>query len=314
MERDDRFATLLLDHVPPLSGLEVAAGRAAIARRVTAARRRQRLVRGAAAVGVAAALVGVTVLLWPSPSQTRLPTIAPEPPPTAPIDEEAAPDGGDAPQPSADGDPCVPARGGGADPALLDELAEGRSSIVDGGCVLPGRLGPTPRFYTPALGAEQPVDLDVPAGTEPIPTVDDLWDVGLRGELLPRTPAIHVGGGEFLTWRTDPSTLLPVVCVTGHCLSPTELAGVSGPMSVAGSAREFVVTVWVPAEAAAVALALDGEPVSWTRPVARTARLSGEATRDPTTQVMQRPQSITVTIYDAEGRILAEDTDDFPLQ
>jgi hypothetical protein len=312
MERDDRITTLLLADVPPLTDEEVAAGRAAVSRRVTAARRQQWVLRGAAAVA-AAALVGLTVLLWPAPSQTRLPTVTPSPAPqpTTPV-EDATPQDADAPEPSVDAGPCVPVRGGGADPALIDELAADRTSIVEGGCVLPGRLGPTPGFDTSVLGVEQEVDGTPPTGPDPIPTVDDVPDAGLRGELLRGAPAIHLGDGGFLTWRTDPRTLLPVICIAGDCFSPSELDEISGPLSMSGGARAFVVTVWTPPGAAAVALEFDGEPMAWTRPVARTALLWAEVPRDPETQVTLRPDTVTVRILDADGQVLDEATEGFP--
>jgi hypothetical protein len=77
-------------------------------------------------------------------------------------------------------------------------------------------------------------------------------------------------------------------CVNLHCLSPSELDGVNGPLSMSGGARAFVVTVWTPPGAAAVALEFDGEPMAWTRPVARTALLWAEVPRDPETQATLR--------------------------
>lgn len=258
---DDGIRQLLCSAMTPVEDTEGAHRR--ILDRSDATARRRRVVQVPAIAAAAVALVAVVgTLVWLTiPAGDRSPVIGATP-------ETARPS--PTPRPEGPVEPCDTIDVDRSTREYLSSWTAPGSSLHEDGCVLAGLPGPAPAFDTSGLGVEQqmhpgelPSDVDLPVSR-----------AGFR-ERPDAYPLVHLGRIRdhhlFLEWNLNRTRGLNA-CVEGVCApgeDPGERHGVFG----IGRGNGTTMTVWVPPEAAVVALEIDGEPVLWQRPVALVAEL-----------------------------------------
>ena len=189
------------------------------------------------------------------------------------------------------------------DPHILRFVTDWADGVVEGRdetlCLVAGLPGPAPEFDTSRLGAEIILD--------PTDTTGDLDPYGGTPQfMIDRTlPAVHVGrigqpnDHAFITWQLNPQDGSVGVCLEGGCSNGPQIPS-DGVTIGQGVQRETViVSTWVVPDVAVVAVAIDGQPVGWQRPVARAAVLAVPI--KPSNE-----QELTLTTYDADGTRLTE--------
>lgn len=292
MDVDQQIREVLRDRLVQVD--DVTTARRQIRQRAANIRRRRRWLRASALSAAAAAVVAVVAaLLWTAqPAVDRPPIIAPTP---APSPTHLQSDG---PANAA----CADLDVSGQVQQFLDSWTASQNSLIDEACVLAGRHGPQPQFDTQNLGDEQSLRPgDLPDDFELTPT----GPMRARAEGYPLVHLGRIGDTDhqpFLEWRLD-RLRTPIACVEGSCGAddvPASEQGVIGIGRGSGiSGSTLSVTVWVSPEAAVVSLAIDGQPVVWQRPVARTALLFVDDYRPSPDATYQ------VRVFDRRGQTIA---------
>ena len=198
-------------------------------------------------------------------------------------------------------DPCQQLQTSGTTERFLSEWTRSHDSLRADRCVLPGRVGPEPRFDASGLGTEQrlrPGEL----------SADVSLPVARPERRVDGYPHIHLGrigttdAHAFLNWQYD-RLRRPVACVGTTCSTDEAVASRFGGLGVgSGSGLEgsqMFLDVWVAPEASVVAVAIDGEPVVWQRPVSRTASFIIDDYQPGPVVAYQ------VTVFDRDGTRIA---------
>ena len=302
----DDVRNLIAPTLPAVSDLDLAWE--AIQEQVARRRRRRRLFVGAVTVTGAAVVVAVLVGLITGPRETSLPpAVGPTTSATpTPSDSVAVlPDCVDASVPDA------------VRQFVADWTTGQRMDVADHPdlCLLQGQPGPTPTFDTARLGQELPLAPGDTAGQLEPPLVP------VRAGELEGYPVVHLGRvGDtdrhaMLGWWLNPRRTGVMLCLENDChsesLVPPHGLTVQG---AGGNSRSMVLTAWVPADAAAVGVSVEGQPQVWQRPVARTVQIRFDPT--PGEVDFDNPQqpadSVTVTAYNADGEVLDQATTPLP--
>ena len=126
--------------------------------------------------------------------------------------------------------------------------------------------------------------------------------------MIDRTlPAVHVGrigqpnNHAFITWQLNPQDGSVGVCLEGGCSNGPQIPSDVVTIGQGDQRETVIVSTWVVPDVAVVAVAVDGQPVGWQRPVARAAVLAVPV--EPSNE-----QELTLTTYDADGTRLTENT------
>lgn len=258
---DDRWIRqVLVEALPDVDDVENA--RRQVAERVAHRRRRRTMGRLGIAVAAVAGLGWVLTMfvMEPADAPGPMPVIGQTPDRSEPATESQE-------------DPCPP-------PESLPEPVRGfvttwtttTTSLDEDVCVLPGRVGPAPRFDVDPLGREWALEPDgLPSEPDTRPNT--------RFGRVEGHPLIHVGSPRpssdaqvMMGWSwTNAARNTPVLCVESTCSSDRLPEWDPIRMVEGGGSGLIGVTLWVPPETSVVAFELNDEPLVWQRPVAQTA-------------------------------------------
>lgn len=204
---------------------------------------------------------------------------------------------------SGDQGGCLDPRIDEANRNYIEQWAATSESLVKERCVLPGLHGPEPSTTaSEGLGTELRLDPERLASDVDLPQ-------SVLNPVVDYYPMIHVGEvGDtgrhaFLYWAQD-RLGGPTPNIGGALADPgATMADQPGIWSIGfdenltlGEIDNVEIYVVVPEEAAIAALAIDGQPHAWQRPVAKAAVFVINGS-----DLKSLPDSLTVTVYDQSG-------------